>query len=260
MSAELGPILAGLTERRDRWLARQEEKSSREKNILDLMAEIKKNQALLDSLKNDLQARTKERADLNSKYESQRALRRELFGDRDPGKEEEALAGAVQQATAAVEQAREGLGKIEQEISALKEKIRILKGNIDTRTKELETAEQNLSERITAAGFECEDQYLASRLDEEKREALANQENSLMKEKAELEAGLRDKRKALAFEREKNITDQPLASLDGRPAGAGCRPQTGRDGNRRHHADPERRPENEGKAAGAHPGNRRPEE
>ena len=212
-SAELGPILAELTKRRDMWLASQEEKSSREKNIFDLMAEIQQNYALLNSLKLDLQSRLNERADLNSKCESQGTLRRELFGDKDPDREEKSLAEAVQQATAALEQAREGLGKIEQEISALKEKIRLLKGNIDTRTKELETEEQNLSERIKAAGFESEDLYLASRLDEEKREALANQENSLMKEKAELEAGLRDKRKALAFEREKNLTDQPLASL-----------------------------------------------
>ncbi len=112
-----------------------------------------------------------------------------------------------------LEKSRDDLGLLEQEISALKEKIRILKANTEVRKIALAKAEQEFSERFKAAGFESEADYLSSRLGEDERKSLADRQNSLLREKAELDTRLNDNLKNLAAEREKNITDQPLEKL-----------------------------------------------
>jgi len=181
-SADLVSILNHLKERRNAWQAKQEEKTVHEKKIGDLLAGIDKNRALLDSLEQDLAARRTKRKELNGETEELCASRREIFGEQDPDAAEKSLATAVESAGKAMEQAREERGRIEKELSALQEKISTLTKNIDLRKGELAKAEQELSERISAAEFEAEAQYLASRLSEAEREMLAQRENALIKE------------------------------------------------------------------------------
>lgn len=122
-STDLKSILKDLTERKDAWQAKQEERNSLEKKINDLKAGIDKDKALLDKLENDLKDRRKDRDDLMAQYESLGASRRELFGNKNTDQEEKLLADVVDQANKAFEKAREEHVQIEKEISALKEKI-----------------------------------------------------------------------------------------------------------------------------------------
>ncbi|MBU1397673.1 MAG: hypothetical protein KKH85_02065, partial [Proteobacteria bacterium] len=146
-------------------------------------------------------------------YDSLCSSRRELFGEKNPDQEEKCLADAVDNAGKALEKAREEYGQIEKVISALKEKIDLLKARTVNRAKELTQADQKLMERIKKAGFEDETDYLSSRLSEEDRELLSDKEKCLIKEKTELDACRLDRSKALASEREKNLTDQSIVAL-----------------------------------------------
>ncbi len=212
-STGLDDILKDLTERRNTWEAKQNEKTAYEKKIGDLKAVIDRDGTLLGSLEKDLAARRKERGDLMGEYESLCSSRRELFGDKNPDQEERRLADAVDKAGNALEKTRKEHERIERDIIVLKGKIDLLKGNIDRRTVELEQAEQNLKERIKETGFEDEAEYLSARLTEEEREILADQEKSLIKEKTEIEGLRKDRSEALASEREKNLTDQSIEAL-----------------------------------------------
>ncbi len=209
----LDTLLQGLTGRKDAWQAKESEKTTREKQIDELKAGIEKQQALLRILEEDLAVRRKECDGLKGEYESLGISRRELFGEKNADEEEKRLAEEVDKAGKALEKAREGFGQIEKEISSLKEKIASLKGKTEHRAKELEQAEMQLKERIKRAGFADEADYLSSRLGEEERELLAEKEQALLKEKTELDARRQDRTKSLAGEREKNLTDQPVAIL-----------------------------------------------
>ena len=209
----LDTLLQDLTGRKDAWQAKEAEKTTREKQIDELKADIEKYNALLGNLREDLAARRKDHDDLKMAYESLRASRRELFGEKNADEEEKRLADALDKAGKAFEESREEYGKIENEISALKEKIVLLKGKTEHRAKELERAEKQLKERIKGAGFEDEADYLSSRLGEEERELLAEKEQSLLKEKTELDARRQDRSAALAGECGKNLTDQPAETL-----------------------------------------------
>ncbi|MBU2622416.1 MAG: chromosome segregation protein SMC, partial [Proteobacteria bacterium] len=206
-------ILKDLKKRRNTWEVKQDEKIACEKKIGDLNAVIDRDAALLASLEKDLAARRKERGDLMGEYEYLCSSRRELFGEKNPDQEEKCLADAVDNAGKALEKAREEYGQIENEISAMKEKIDSLKGKTEHRAKDLEQAEKQLKERIKTAGFADETDYLSSRLSEEDRELLADKEKCLIKEKTELDACRLDRSKALASEREKNLTDQSIVAL-----------------------------------------------
>ena len=158
-------------------------------------------------------ARREERDNLMRVYESESASRRELFGDKSPDQEEKRLADAVDLAGQAFEKAREEYGKVDKEIGALKEKIEVLTTKTGKRAQELEQADQKLTARITQAGFADEEDYLSACLSEEERETLDGREKSLIKEKTELDARRKDKTAALAAEREKHLTEQPLEML-----------------------------------------------
>jgi len=214
-SGDLDIILNHLKERRSTWQKKQEEKTVRETKIRDLLAKIDKSKALLDRLEKDLAARREERRELSRAYDELCDLRREIFGERDPDQAEKSLAAALESAGKTLEQARDEQGCIEKEISALNEKIALLTRSIGRRERELARAEQTLSERIQTAGFAAEAEYLASRLTEEDREILAQRESSLSKKGTELEARQRDRLEALASERGKQLTDQPLETLQG---------------------------------------------
>jgi DNA repair protein SbcC/Rad50 len=209
----LDTILKDLTERRDTWQMKEDEKNAQEKKIGELKADIEKHNALLSTLEKDLEARRKNCDDLKIEYDFLISSRRELFGEKNADQEEKRLAEAVDKAGKALEKAREEYGKIEKEISALKEKIDSLKEKTGKRAKELVQTEQNLMERIKRTGFEDEADYLSSRLSEEEREILADKERSLIKEKTELDARRKDKSETLATEREKKLTDQSAEVL-----------------------------------------------
>ncbi|MDO8722099.1 MAG: AAA family ATPase [Syntrophales bacterium] len=209
----LDALLKDLTGRKDTWLVKETEKTTREKQINELKAAIEKHQALLGSLEKDLAARRKDRDGLKGEYESLSGSRRELFGEKNADHEEKRLAEEVDKAGKALEKAREDYGQIEKEISALKEKIASLQVKTDHRAKELAQAEQQWRERIKGAGFTDEADYLSSRLGEEDQEWLAEKEQALLKEKTELDTRHRDRSEALAGEREKNLTDQSAETL-----------------------------------------------
>ena len=209
----LDALLQDLTGRRNTWQAKEAEKTAREKQIDEGKAGVEKQRALLHSLEEDLAGRCKDRDGLKEEYESLSGSRRALFDEKSTDLEEKRLAEGVDKAGEDQERTRADYGQIEKENSALKERIASLQEKTGHRAKELALAEQNWRERIIGAGFANEADYLSSRLREEEREALAEKEQALLMEKAELDTRRKDRSETLAVEREKNLTDQSAETL-----------------------------------------------
>jgi exonuclease SbcC len=210
---DLAAVLEDLTRRKDVWQVRQDAKIAVGKKIDEFKAGIDKDKALLESLEKDLAAWLREREALLKQYQSLDDSRRELFGEKDPDKEEKRLADAADEAGSTLDKTRGEYGRVEQEIGALKAKIASLKAKTRDRADLVAQAVEKLTERIGKAGFADEADYLASYLGEEERETLAAAENTLVREATELGARRKDRAAALAAERGKRLTERPIEAL-----------------------------------------------
>ena len=210
---EIDSILKDLTRRRDAWQAKLNEKIGLEKKIHDLESAIDKDKALLEKLEHDLKKGREDRDGLIRRHESLGASRRELYGEKNPDREETRLADAVNQAGKTFEKAREDHAGTEKVFNSLKEKRNDLETRTEKRAVDLARSERNLAERIRKAGLDDEAGYLSACLSEEERDRLAKQEKALIREKTELAARRNDKTRALAVERENRLTDQPLEAV-----------------------------------------------
>lgn len=211
--ARLDAVMKDLICRKTNWEAKQNEKTVLEKKLSELNAALDKDNAVLINLENDLVLRGKASDEQLAQCESLKTDRRELFGERNPDREERNLADTVSQAEKILADSREKYGQIEKEISALKEKIELLKSNLRRRGRELAEAEQTLKEKVEKSGFENEADFLSSCLTEGERETLADQEKSLIEEKTQLEARIKDKAETLSLERSRNLTYQSTEAL-----------------------------------------------
>jgi len=178
-----------------------------------VLAEISQVQALLNNLEKDVTARNEERNTLFATYAAQSADRLALFGQKNPDEEEKRVIAVMDEATQAMEKGRESYEKISQEISALIEKITTLTARTQKREQELAETMQQLTQRLTQAGFTTEADYVSACLSEEERERLAFREKELVREKTELETRRKDKTALFGAEREKHLTDHPLVTL-----------------------------------------------
>ena len=211
--AGLDDILGELTARRNAWDEKAGKKIECEKRMGGHMAEMDKTRALLASMETGLANRKKEVRDLEAQHEALSASRRELFGEKDPDKEEKLLGDAVGKAEKACEEARDRHGLIEKETLSLGERIAALREKTENRARDLAQNERRFTERARAAGFEDEADYRSSRLDDEEREALERRANSLTEKRAALEARRKDRSEALAVEQGKELTEAPADTL-----------------------------------------------
>jgi len=104
-------LLKNLTERKDIWRAKQDEKAAWEKKISDQNAAMEKEKALLSKLETDLAEMRRDRDILMRGYESLNASRIELFA-KDTNVEEKRLADAVNRADLALEARAPTLGPL----------------------------------------------------------------------------------------------------------------------------------------------------
>lgn len=213
--ARLDSILEKLTQRRDAWQAKITEKLDVEKNITGLEIELEKQTVLQNKLDEELQKVREDHTQLLEQCTLLHQERTKLYGDKDPDVEEKRLALMVEKSENHLEKARSEHDRLREEVNNLQARIESLDKTIQQRAVvELPRAEQNLNTHLRQAGFDDENDYLASRLPETERERLTQQAESLTREQTELETRRKDKTTALQAEQEKAITDQPREKVE----------------------------------------------
>lgn len=206
-------LLSGLARRRDAFGERLQEKERLEKKRAELRSELEKQQALLAESERNLAEREELLRGKDALRTEMAGERRELFGDRCPDSEEKRLHDALKEAGARRDAAWQEQNRLQAELAGLEEDIRKKSESLSARSAMLDELEPVLRQRIAEAGFADEAAFLQARLPKERLDELSRMADALQREETEIRARLQDRTAALSKEREKRLTDTPLAQL-----------------------------------------------
>ncbi|HHH38732.1 MAG TPA: exonuclease SbcC [Sedimenticola sp.] len=208
-----------LSRRRDRWQERQRRQRELAQEITGLEAETREREKQLQRLAEEIRLQRERLGNLVREREALTRSRRELFGDRQPDREESRLAKIIEEAEQSVADARRRLAEAERDLGNLQSRAGILERSLADRGVRLETAESTFRQRLAACGFPGEAAFVAARLPEPEREALAQRARALEDRRTGLRSRERDKSRQLAELRDKRLTDLPREQIEQTLAG-----------------------------------------
>lgn len=206
-------ICSSLRARRQDYVEKMKEKEGIEGTLSELSNRIKQDQALLLVAERSF-SENEER--LQRRQEEQERLGRErfeLFGARDPDREEERRLAHL---TAAGNRRDGGVReeqRLQNELAALGVRIRKLQETLGSRAPELEQLEAVLGERMRAAGFVDEEEWQQARLSPPRLAELSRRAEALQRQELELTTRRGDREKSLALELEKELSARELETL-----------------------------------------------
>lgn len=206
-------VLKRLTERLSNWQSNHTQKADIEKQLATLQADVTTNHALLEKQRQDLNAAETAYADMLKQLESLHKSRHELYGDKDPDREEGRLEKQVddnEKAVQAAVQKRDTAQKILQEIA---NRITTLRETVEHRDAEITENTKVFQDGFTQRGFAAEADFLAARLSKTQREDLSRQADELSQKQTELETRRKDRLEKLKSEKEKAVTQIPMEGL-----------------------------------------------
>jgi len=209
----LNRIISDLTEFRNQWTRRQEEKTALEKKVSLLEVQINHQNEKINELKFEIEGHLIRLGVLKNDQDKLINERAALFGQKDADTEEASMTDAVAAAEGQLENARQHLASITEECSRMKAKIEAIEKQMVSRDAQIKTAVESFLSSINAAGFEDEQKYRDACLPEDQRKELMKQAQSLGNEQMEIDAKIQEKTVTMEKERQKMITDQSLEQL-----------------------------------------------
>lgn len=207
-------LLHSLSERRDHWASLEKRRDLLQQTMGALELESRHLASRLLDMGKELDKQREAVRSLSEGQEKLRLDRRQLFGDNSPDEEEKRLNGLVEGAEKRLESVRQTVDAARQELAGLTSKKETLDRAIAERQAQLGPLEEDFRLRLSQTGFADETEYRDACLTETVRNTLAQKEQGLLTERAELEARLADRIAQLAAEREKQVTDRTQEELD----------------------------------------------
>ncbi len=202
-----------LTERRQRWLATQLEKGKLDKSIASLTLQIQHQSQQLNEKDNELKKQRTAYAALLSQQNKLKLERKQLFADKDPLYEEARLENAITHAQKQYDEASQLSHKASEETTKLSSQIKAIANSLHNRAGQLNKAEDNFKQQLGEYSFITETDYQSACISEETRNKLSSEAERLKTEQSGLDARHKDRTVRLKSEREKHITDRPIAPL-----------------------------------------------
>ena len=202
-----------LRERLAAWNTHTAQKATVEKQRADTDGEIKRLAAIIETRRETLQNLMQKRQTLQEEWTAKHDTRNTLFGERKPDDDEKRLNRQIDETEAAEQQARERHDTARQRWQAADTRIQTLENAIRQRTPELEKQENTFAEACRTKGFPEETAFLAARLRDEERAALAETASNLDKRLTGLTARKKDREERLAAETAKAVTPLSLTEL-----------------------------------------------
>jgi exonuclease SbcC len=206
-------LLNALTSRRDAYVRHLQARECLETRRADAAAEKEKQRALLaesERVLNDREQQLRERTAQRDRLVEQRL---ELYGERDPNREEKRLADLLRQANERREQALQEQNRLQDELGGLKRQIERMTLSRDRRGEELSRRETAFALRLQESGFQHEPAYLQACLGQERFDELTRWSEDLAREETEILVRQRDRREALQGELDRNLTPTPLEQI-----------------------------------------------
>ena len=205
--------LAGLTKRRAAHGERLREQERLNQKRAELDGELRKQQALLAEADRNCTEREGVLRGTLSQRDELAAARRELFGERDPDREEQRLTATLKEAAERRDTAWREQNTLQAELAGLEESIRAKTATVAERTADLAELEPVFFRRLIEVGFADEAALLRARLPKARFAELTRLDESLRREETELRTRRRDRAEALLIEQEKRLTDKGFEQL-----------------------------------------------
>ena len=209
----LDEVLSEFETRRDKRISCQKEKSKLEQDTTVLDREINLQKKQIEKALSDLSKNQKNLKKLTEESDNLVGERHELFGKKDPEKEESFLSQEVREAESNFETSKQALYEADRNLDSLKGKIKELNESITSRADQIKVAERKFGDRLNSYDFSDEESYTAACLSEDERNTLNKQDRGLDTEQTELNSRKKDKTMQLETERCKRITDHPRNEL-----------------------------------------------
>jgi exonuclease SbcC len=206
-------LLASLTRRRDAHVRQSQARERLERRQADSAAEREKQRALLAESERALNEKELLLREKTAQRDALVKQRLELYGERDPNREEKRLADLLHQANDRREQALQTQNRLRDELGGLKQQIERMTLSRDRRGEELSRRKAAFHLRLRESGFDDEAAYQGACLGQERFDELTRWAEGLAREETEIRARQRDRREALQVEQERNLTLAPLEQL-----------------------------------------------
>ncbi|WP_456322104.1 AAA family ATPase [Hydrogenimonas sp.] len=210
----LDQVLAQLTERRDRWVSLQKERSELERKIAELTQRRGQRSKEMEKTEEDLAEQRRLYRTLLKECATLRRERHRLFGEKNPDDEEERLRTAITSAENALETIRKNMVDKIRELSELTSKIETMEKTVSDREETLGIEEKTFLQHIRKSGFEDEKAFKAAQLFEEERKILSEEAKMLFDEQLALATKEREKKEQLDSELQKRLTAETQEKLE----------------------------------------------
>ncbi len=211
--AALPTLLESLNQRRVRWLSWQTEKKQTDQKMEKMTAQNESDMRLLtlrqaETANLEVQWRLSQ-ADLDALL----AERKSLYGEKDPQKEEERLAGEWDALFAAQEVGQRLLAEGEQVLTKQQSQVAALTRDIAERQEPLLLAEEAFVQQLQEKAFSDEETYRQACLLEGERKGLQQKAQALLNKASALAAKRSSTETLLAGEEEKKLTSESKENL-----------------------------------------------
>lgn len=207
-------IRAELSTRRTFYREQLRLKESQESEKNKVLTEYQQTEALLNEMTRSRRKCMENRTAIEKTREALAIQRKEIFGDKDPGAEEENNSVAVLNAQHTRSTALEKKARLESQLKGLHEEISRLekrRNGIIENLCELETRFVNSLNRV---GFTTEEGFIAVQLPEEEFNSLCALEEDLRREDTAITSGIHEKEVRLEQERSQHRTDRTVIELE----------------------------------------------
>jgi exonuclease SbcC len=190
------------------------ERLALEKDIGDAEARIRETEKVIKDNIEKINEAVREITRLNTENADILAARRAIFGDKIPDQEENGIRIEIERAMRNKSNFQKQFTDSTSYLKALEAQASEL-GRITLETEtELLEKEKSFSSTLNKKGFTDETVFLEARLSEERRRELQDKKSKFSERKTKIESLLFQKSKDLALEKDKNLTQLPLSTLE----------------------------------------------
>lgn len=206
-------MLDTLSARRERWREARAQEESAGKRCAEIEGRLGTERAMMEKLSHESAEYLETLAQTSETINDLTGKRSERYGDKDPDAEETRLAELSEAAEVERGKAVEKADEAERGVRDTKVICQNIEQNLHRRSEVLARVESELQQHLCQEGFADEQDYKAACMTAEARKALNDKADALEKEGVQLTAAGANLETRLAEEREKNLTVQPLATL-----------------------------------------------
>jgi exonuclease SbcC len=191
----------------------QKKKSIIEEQINKWTSGIETISILIQTLGASLKVKLAEITDCRLELETLQNQRIQLYGMKDPDKEELRISELITSVLKAEREASDNKNKLSQELIGLNNRITELKESTSIRKVNLDNEEIAFKTALLAADFDDETIFTNSRVHRERREELSRQATELDLKEADLNSRRKDREERLKNEEAKKMTETPIEDL-----------------------------------------------